>query len=72
MSKSRWAVLVVIAALLAAFFVFDLGQHLNLATLKSRQADLQAFYEGHRLLTVGLFFLTYVAVTGFPCPARHC
>ena len=68
MSKSRWAVLVVIAALLAAFFVFDLGQHLNLATLKSRQADLQAFYEGHRLLTVGLFFLTYVAVTGLSLP----
>ena len=68
MSKSRWAVLVVIAALLAAFFVFDLGQNLNLATLKSRQADLQAFYEGHRLLTVGLFFLTYVAVTGLSLP----
>ena len=68
MNKTRWAVLAVIAALIAAFFIFDLGQYLNLAYLKSRQAELQAYYQSHQWLTIGVFFGAYVAMTGLSLP----
>ncbi|HEY0084417.1 MAG TPA: FAD-dependent oxidoreductase [Allosphingosinicella sp.] len=57
-----------IAAAIAAFFVFDLGRFLTLAELKSRQADLAAFVEARPLQAVGAFFLLYVAVTALSLP----
>jgi dihydrolipoamide dehydrogenase len=68
MSKSRLLVLIVIAALIAAFFVFDLGQYFDLAYLKSRQSAIAEYYASHPLQTVALFFLVYVAVTGLSLP----
>ena len=37
----RWWVVVVLAGLVAAFFAFDLKHYLSLATIKSRQAELE-------------------------------
>jgi uncharacterized membrane protein YdjX (TVP38/TMEM64 family) len=67
-TKGRWAVLLAIAAGVAAFFIFDLGQYLSLAYFKERQAEFTTFYEAHRPATVAAFFLAYVAVTGLSLP----
>ena len=42
MNKGRWLVIVLIAALVAAYFVFDLGQYFSLGYLKSQQAAIDA------------------------------
>jgi pyruvate/2-oxoglutarate dehydrogenase complex dihydrolipoamide dehydrogenase (E3) component/uncharacterized membrane protein YdjX (TVP38/TMEM64 family) len=64
----RLFLLALIAAAIAAFFVFDLGRFLTLAELKARQADLAAFVEARPFQAVGAFFLLYVAVTALSLP----
>jgi pyruvate/2-oxoglutarate dehydrogenase complex dihydrolipoamide dehydrogenase (E3) component/uncharacterized membrane protein YdjX (TVP38/TMEM64 family) len=58
----------VIAAAIAAFFLFDLGRFLTLAELKSRQAELADFVEAKPLAAFAAFFLLYVAVTALSLP----
>ncbi len=57
-----------LVALVGAFFAFDLGQYLTLDYLKARQLDFQQFYAAHRALTLGAYFLLYVAVTALSLP----
>jgi dihydrolipoamide dehydrogenase len=65
---TKLVLVAVIAALIAAFFVFDLGQYLTLDYLKARQHDFQQFYSANRALTLGSYFLIYVAVTALSLP----
>jgi dihydrolipoamide dehydrogenase len=65
---TKFVLVAAIAALIAAFFVFDLGQYLTLDYLKARQHDFQQFYSAHRALTLGSYFLIYVAVTALSLP----
>ncbi|MBL8309862.1 MAG: FAD-dependent oxidoreductase [Burkholderiales bacterium] len=66
--KSKIALLVVIAAIVGAFFYFDLGSYLTLESFKSRQATLSAYVAEHPWQSGLLFFAVYVAVaaTSFP------
>jgi len=67
--KAAKVVLVVlIAGLVGTFFIFDLGQYLTLDYLKARQLDFQQFYAVNRTLTLGAFFVFYVAVTALSLP----
>jgi pyruvate/2-oxoglutarate dehydrogenase complex dihydrolipoamide dehydrogenase (E3) component/uncharacterized membrane protein YdjX (TVP38/TMEM64 family) len=59
---------VVLAAAIAAFFVFDLGSWLTLDNLKAQREGLGAAVERRPLLTAGGFFLLYVAVTALSLP----
>jgi pyruvate/2-oxoglutarate dehydrogenase complex dihydrolipoamide dehydrogenase (E3) component/uncharacterized membrane protein YdjX (TVP38/TMEM64 family) len=68
MTKTRLFVAIVIAALIAAFFVFDLGQYFDLAYLKARQSAIAEYYALHPLQTVAIFLLVYVAVTALSVP----
>ena len=68
MSKGRLAVIVVFAGLIVAFVWFDLARYFNLEYLKSRQADIDAFYGDHPVALLAGFFLTYVAITGLSLP----
>ena len=68
MTKGRWLLIAVVAALVAAYFVFDLGQYFSLGYLKSRQTEIDAYYGNNPLQTVAVFFLVYVAVTGLSLP----
>ncbi len=69
MSKNK---LLIVAALLlalaAAFFAFDLGALLSLATLKSRQAEFALLAAERPVLVGGIFFAVYVAVTALSFP----
>ncbi len=64
----RWWLVVVLAGLVAAFYALDLGQYLSLATIKSRQAELEAWRAAQPLLAALLFFAGYVAVTALSLP----
>jgi uncharacterized membrane protein YdjX (TVP38/TMEM64 family) len=64
----RWFLLVLLAALLAAFFAFDLGRFLSLAAIKNSQAELQSWRAAQPVLAGALFFAAYVAVTALSLP----
>jgi uncharacterized membrane protein YdjX (TVP38/TMEM64 family) len=68
MTKGRLAVVLFIVLLIAAFFVFHLGQYFNLAYLKSQQAAFDSVYQANPLATGLIFFAVYVAVTALSLP----
>ena len=68
MDKRKAALLAIILLAIAGFFLFDLGQYLNLANLKAQQAALSAQVSANPLLVGGLFFLLYVVVTALSLP----
>jgi pyruvate/2-oxoglutarate dehydrogenase complex dihydrolipoamide dehydrogenase (E3) component/uncharacterized membrane protein YdjX (TVP38/TMEM64 family) len=68
MTRGRLALLLALAALIAAFFVFDLGRFFSLDWFKSQQAAIDAFYRSHPWQAAAAFFVVYVAVTGLSLP----
>src|SRR5262245_36470367 len=68
MSKGKLAVLAVIAALVAAFFVFDLKQYFSIEYFQSQRAAIEAYFDAHPVETGVIFFLVYVTVTGLSLP----
>src|SRR5918997_1050181 len=64
----RLALLLVIAAGIGAFFLFDVGDYLTLETLKARRAELATLLAERPWLLIGGFFLFYVAVTALSLP----
>jgi dihydrolipoamide dehydrogenase len=68
MNKGKLVVLVVVAALIAAFFVFDLKQYLSLEVIKAKSTQLSAVVEANPLSAAAIFFAIYVAVTGLSLP----
>jgi len=69
MSKSRLLLVVaIVAILLAAYFLFDLGRYFNLFYIKSQQAELDGYYREHALATIAVFFIAYVTVAALSLP----
>ena len=68
MSKPRLIVLLLLVALVAAYFAFDLGRYLSLDYFKTQQAAIDAWYRAHPWQTALIYFLVYVAVTGLSLP----
>lgn len=64
----RIILLLTLAALIAAFFAFDLGRFLTLDALKAGQATFAAWYETSPLLIAGAYMLIYIAVTALSLP----
>ncbi|MGJ0484266.1 MAG: FAD-dependent oxidoreductase [Methylomicrobium sp.] len=60
--------LLTIAILIAAFFVFDLGQYLTLDALKVQRAAIESYRSALPGLTAVIFALIYIAVTGLSLP----
>lgn len=67
-SSGKILLLLVVAAAIAAFFLLDLDRYLTLDMLKARQADLAALLRERPWLTIGAFFLVYVATTALSLP----
>ncbi|GIX19140.1 MAG: pyridine nucleotide-disulfide oxidoreductase [Erythrobacter sp.] len=53
---------------IAAWFAFDLGQYLTLATLKEQRDAIRGLYEANPLLVLALFFIAYVLLTVLSVP----
>ena len=68
MNLSRLALLVFIFFLTAAFFIFDLQNFLTLETLKAQQASIETFRSSHPGLSVAIYALIYIGVTGLSLP----
>jgi len=68
MTKSRIALLLLIASLVAGFFIFDLGQYLTLDYIKSQQAQLDGLVAAHPFVIAAAYFLIYVLVTAVSLP----
>ena len=64
----RLGFVLLLLAAVGLFFAFDLGQYLNLATIKSRQAELDNWRAGQPLGAALMFFAAYVAVTALSLP----
>ncbi|MBL9048396.1 MAG: hypothetical protein JNK34_14035, partial [Tabrizicola sp.] len=62
------SLVLLLGGLVVAFFVFDLGQYLNLATLKASQDDIAAYRAAKPLLAAGVYFAVYVVVTSLSLP----
>ena len=60
--------LLLVAALIAAYTLFDLGQYLNLAALKSQQAALQVSTQLHPLRSAAIYFALYTLATAVSVP----
>jgi len=68
MNVKKLALLMVIGALVASYFLFDLGQYLSLDYLKEQRGAFQALAADQPMLVLGGFFLLYVAVTALSLP----
>ena len=68
MNLSRVVLLAFIAALIAAFFIFDLQNYLTLETLKAQQASIETYRSNHPGMAVAIYALIYIAVTGLSLP----
>ena len=64
----KFILLLVIAVMVAAFFIFDLGQYLTLDFLKSKQQEFDVYYQQNRLATLLIYAVIYVLVTALSLP----
>ncbi|MDQ7016676.1 MAG: FAD-dependent oxidoreductase [Gammaproteobacteria bacterium] len=67
-SVKKPLLLLLMLLLIATFFFFDLQNVLNLENLKAQQQHFSDYYQQHQILTLSIFFLTYVAVTALSLP----
>ena len=68
MKKNKLVLMAVIAALIVAFFAFDLGRYFTLDFFKSQQAAIDGYVQANPIQAGLVFFLIYVAVTGLSLP----
>ncbi|WP_417791053.1 FAD-dependent oxidoreductase [Stutzerimonas xanthomarina] len=68
MNSRKVALIALVLVLLAAFFVFDIGQYLNLDALKAQQAAFDAQVQAHPWVAGSVFFIVYVLVTALSLP----
>ena len=66
--NTKYAVLLLIGALVAAFFLFDLGRFFTLEYVQSQREAFTDYYNAHQALTIALYFVVYVAVTALSLP----
>ncbi len=67
-STGKIIILAIIAALIAAFFILDLGNYLTLEYLKNQQQQFNTYYQSHRASTLLGYFIIYIIVTALSLP----
>ncbi len=68
MQFRKLALVVALGLAIAAFYAFDLGQYLNLQTLKDKQAAIAAFHADSPFLSSAAYFVNYVLATALSIP----
>ena len=68
MKKGKVVVLVVVAALVVAFFALDLRRYVSIEYFQSQRAAIEAYLAANPLQAAAIFFAAYVAVTGLSLP----
>jgi pyruvate/2-oxoglutarate dehydrogenase complex dihydrolipoamide dehydrogenase (E3) component/uncharacterized membrane protein YdjX (TVP38/TMEM64 family) len=68
MNKGKLAVLALIAAGIAAFFIFDLRQYFSIEYFQLQRAAIDGYFQANPVQAAAVFFFVYVAVTGLSLP----
>ena len=68
MNKNKLLLLLVLVAVVTAFFVLDLGRFFSLDYIKGAQADFAALYAQRPVQVIAVFFAAYVAMTALSLP----
>ena len=68
MRSGKLFLILVLGLAAGLFFFFDLGQYLNLQTLKAQQASIEAYREARPVFAIALYFSIYVLVTALSLP----
>ena len=68
MSIKKLALVLLLALAICLYFALDLGQYLNLATLKAQQQTIEAFRAANPALAISGYFVLYVLATALSLP----
>ncbi|MFX5245058.1 pyridine nucleotide-disulfide oxidoreductase, partial [Acinetobacter baumannii] len=68
MNARKLALLLILLALVGAFFVFDLGRFFDLAWFKAQQQMLNERVAAAPWAAAAIYFVVYVAVTALSLP----
>jgi len=68
MKNPKILLAIIVVALIAAFFIFDLGQYMSLDYLKSKHQLLVDYQRENKVAALAGFFAIYVAVTALSLP----
>jgi uncharacterized membrane protein YdjX (TVP38/TMEM64 family) len=68
MKYTKFVVLVLVAAAVAAYFALGLGQYLNLQFLKDIQQAFQEYYAQHPVQIIAIYFGLYVLLAALSVP----
>ncbi len=68
MRIGRIMLVLCIIAIIVSLYYLDVGQYLNLDTIKSQQSALQAYTQNAPVQAAAIFFIVYVLFTGFSIP----
>ena len=68
MSRARFAVVLILAIAVAAFFAAGGQRYLNFEYLKAQLGSVQEYYQAHRWQTALAYFLLYVLVAALSLP----
>lgn len=67
-NAKKLLILALVAALVGAFFYFDLGQYLTLEALKEHKEAMAAFYQENQALTIAAYMGIYILATSLSLP----
>ncbi len=68
MNKGKLFVAIVIVALIAAFFAFDLKRYVSMEYFEAQRSAIQAYFDAEPVKTGVIYFAIYVVVTGLSLP----
>lgn len=68
MSRARWLLVLVMASLIASFFLLDLGHYVSLTQMQAQQAELGALVDSHFVAAALIFVAVYVLSTALSLP----
>lgn len=68
MTLKKSALVVLLALAISLYFALDLGQYLNLATLKAQQQTIETFRAANPALAIASYFVIYVLATALSLP----
>ena len=68
MQMRKWLLVLALASVVGLYFWLDLGQYLNLQTLKAQQQAIEAFRTDNPGLSIAVYFSAYVVMAALSLP----
>ncbi|MDD9303507.1 MAG: FAD-dependent oxidoreductase [Desulfobacter sp.] len=66
--KTKWLLMLGILIFILLFFLFDLDHYFSFPFLKNRLDDLREFYQGNKKVSIALYMVVYILITGLSLP----